>query len=143
MKKLIQICAFSLLVFAFAFSEASARTQYGSEVTIPFAFNVGERSYESGKYIIKVSRLSGGGETLMIQDPKNDTVQTVLLTATGDSTNPDELRLDFETVNGQKYLSKIRTPQRGFALNVSKGEKNVSSSRNEGAVLPGTASGLF
>ncbi len=144
MKKFIQVCSlFSLLVL---FSVASASAQsggFGTDIQIPFAFNVGDHSYESGNYIVKLQRLSSGTASLMIQDTKNDEMQTVLLNSSGGAVD-GEIKLVFDTIEGRRYLTKVRTADRSYALARPKVERDAAKSRNsekasESSTVGGTA----
>lgn len=133
MKKFIQICSLLSLVFAITAVSASAQTAYGSEVEIPFSFNVDSRSYDAGKYIVKLSKLESGTGILTIGDPKNDSVQTVIARRNGETAN-GEVKLVFETVNGERVLNRIVTPSGGFALNRSRPSRDaVGLNRNRGS----------
>ena len=124
MKKFIQVCSLlSLLVF-FGAASANAQSGFGVDVEIPFAFSVGDQSYEAGNYIVKVDKLTSGTATLSIQDTKTDDVQTVLLNGNGDEAAGD-IKLVFDNVAGRRVLTKIRTPDRGYALIKTKSEKNA------------------
>ena len=96
---------------------ASAKTSYGfgTEVNIPFAFNVGDRSFEAGSYIIKFNRINAATSTLTIQDVKSDDLHTVIVNVSDETGNGD-MRLVFDTINGQKYLTKVRNNDKTFAL---------------------------
>ena len=133
MKKFIQICSVLSLLVVFTVA-ASAKTEggFGTEVDIPFAFNVGDRSYEAGTYIVKFGRVSSETATLSIQDLKNDSVQTVLVNVNNESGQSD-MRLVFDMINGQRYLTKVRHNDKTFALLKVKTEKNVSVSMGSGA----------
>lgn len=128
MKKFIQ--AFSLLSIlvlgsVFSANANTAQPGFGSEVVIPFAFNVGDRAYEAGSYIVKFGRISEGTATLSIQDPKTDDMQIVLVNVNAEPSN-GELRLVFDTIDGQKYLTKVRSSGKTFALLKTKSEKSAS-----------------
>jgi hypothetical protein len=116
MRKFIQIASLFSLLALFTVVSANAQSgTYGSEVEIPFAFNVGDQSYEAGHYIVKVQKLTTGAATLTIEDTKNDKIRVVLMNANGDS--PEQgVKLVFDNVGGQRYLSRVNTPERSFAL---------------------------
>jgi predicted small secreted protein len=139
MKKFIQICSVLTLLVAFTVV-ASAKTEvgFGTEVEIPFAFNVGDKSYEAGTYIIKFGRLSAETATLSIQDVKEGKLQTVLVNVNNES-GAGDMRLVFETINGQKYLSKVRHNDKTFALLKVKSEKNASVGAGADASIGGSA----
>ena len=125
MKKIIQVCSLlSLLILTGAVS-SFAQNGFGSEVEIPFAFNVGDQSYEAGSYIVKLQKLPSGSATLSISDTKSDDVQTVLLNGTGDRIGT-EIKLVFDSIEGRRHLTKVRTPDRTFALLRTKAERDAA-----------------
>ena len=123
MKKFIQIGALLSFLVLFNVAASYGQSQFGTDVNIPFAFNVGDQSYEAGNFILRFERFSGGSATLSIQDTKTDKVQTVLMNAGGDGAS-SEIKLVFDTLEGQRYLTKVRTPARSYALVKNKPEKN-------------------
>ena len=142
MKKFIQI--YSLLSLLVLFPVAATHAQgFGTDVDIPFDFNVGDRSYEAGNYIVKLDRRSAGMATLTIQNTKTDESQTVLLNV-GPESRSGEVNLVFDTLEGRRYLTKVQTPERTYALLKSKTEKNAiralnSEKASEAAVIQGAA----
>jgi hypothetical protein len=126
MKKIIQVCSLFTLIFLFTAVSASAQSNYGSEVQVPFAFNVGNHSYEAGTYIVRVVRRVDGSSTLAISDTKTDETDVFLLNANGDDPT-NEVKLVFDTIEGRRYLTKVRTPIRTFALHKPKVEKGRAS----------------
>ena len=133
MKKFIQISALLSLLVLFNVAASYGQSQFGTDVSIPFAFNVGDQSYEPGNYIFKFERFSNGAATLRIEDTKNDKIQTVLMNAGGDPAS-SEIKLVFDTLEGQRYLTKVRTPSRSYAVVMNKPEKNRGKGA-EGASL--------
>jgi hypothetical protein len=125
MKKLIQICSLLSLVLVFTAVSASAHTAYGSEVEIPFSFSAGDRSYEAGKYIVKVATIQNGTAAITIVDPKSDSTQTVLARRSGDTAD-NEIKLVFNNVNGERVLSRIITPTGGFAFHPKNQRRDVA-----------------
>jgi hypothetical protein len=112
-------------LFLFTVISASAQSTFGTDVEIPFAFNVGDHSYEAGNYILKLEKLPTGAAMLAIRDTKTDELQTVIVNANGEATGT-EIKLVFDTVEGRRYLTKIRTPDRSYSLIKSKAEKNAA-----------------
>jgi len=110
------------------------QSQFGTDVNIPFAFNVGDQSYESGNYILKFERFSNGAASLTIEDVKNEKIQTVLMSAGGEAAS-SEIKLVFDTLEGQHYLTKVRTPSRSYAVVMNKPEKNRGGKGADGASL--------
>jgi hypothetical protein len=143
MKKFIQICSLLSLVVLFGAGAASSQTDFGADVEIPFAFNIGDRSYEAGNYIVKLEKLAPGSAALSVRDMKKNDVQTVLLSANGDESE-GEIKLVFDVFEGRRYLTKVSTPSRTYALAKSKAEKNAARARNaenssDGSVIGGGA----
>ncbi len=134
MKKFIQVCSLLSLLVLFTVVSASAQTAFGTDVEIPFAFNVGDRSYESGNYIVKLQRLSSGTASLTIQDTKNDEMQTVLLNSSGDASG-SEIKLVFDSIEGRRYLTKVRTAEKTYALARPKVERVAAKTRNSDNAL--------
>jgi hypothetical protein len=138
MKRFIQICSLLSLLVLFTGVSASANTGFGTEVEIPFAFTVGDRSYDAGNYIVKVDRLSSGTSTLTIQETKSGDMQTVLINVS--SGNPSsQVKLVFDTIDGKKYLTRIQTADRTFAIAGSKVDRKAAKSRNAEKVSSGAA----
>src|SRR5215216_6652944 len=111
MKKFIQTCSLVSLLVLLAAGATFAQNGFGTDVNIPFAFNVGDHAYEAGEYIVKLEKLGNGMATLAIQHTKTDEIQRVLLNARGDAAGTD-IKLVFDTINGQRYLTKLRTMDR-------------------------------
>jgi hypothetical protein len=132
MKKVIQIVSLLSLLVLFTAGSARAEDRFGTDVKIPFAFNVGDRSYEAGDYIIKLERLGNGTAALSIQNTKTDDIQRVLMNANGDNA-ADDVRLVFDTINGQRYLTKLRTTDRTYAIVGSKPGKDTAKAGKEKA----------
>ena len=136
MKKFIQIFSLFGLLVVFGTISASAQAGLGTEVDIPFAFNIGDRSYEAGNYIIQVDRRITGASTLIIRDTKTDEQQILLLNANGEA-GSGEVKLVFDTVAGRRYLTKVRTPDRSYALFRGKVEKDAAKARSSKSVSEG------
>lgn len=140
MKKFIQVFSLLSLLVVFTAVGARAQTAYGTEVEIPFAFNVGDRSYDAGHYIVRVVRQTSGVTVLSIQETKNDKIQQVLLNVNGD-TPGSELKLFFATIGDRKFLNKVQTPTSGYSVIRSKAEKEArrANSGNPAASISGGA----
>ena len=136
MKKFIQIFSLFGLLVVFGTISASAQAGLGTEVDIPFAFNVGNQSYDAGSYIIRVDRRISGASTLSIRDTKNDEQQTVFLNTNGEA-GSGEIKLVFDVVEGRRFLSKVRTPERTYAVYKTKAEKDAAKARTSKAVSEG------
>ena len=142
MKKFIQIGSIVSLLVLFSAGATFAQPYFGTDVNIPFAFNVGDHSYEAGNYIVKFERLMTGAATLSIQDTKTDEVQKVLLNAGGEIGSA-EFKLVFDSVEGQRYLTKVRTSARTYAVVGKRPEKNSAKVRSASAGETGDAANMF
>jgi len=133
MKKFIQICAVLSLVFVFSIVSAHAQqTVKQYEAKIPFDFNVGQKSYEAGSYVIKIARLSSNGIYLSLEDDKQNKLQTVLVAETG-NLSQDAPQLLFDVRENQRYLTKIYTQEVGLSLGKPKNEKHGASKKQQTA----------
>jgi hypothetical protein len=142
MKKFIQIGSLLTMLVLSTSIATFAQTGFGTDVKIPFAFMVGDRSYEAGEYIIRLERLVTGSATLTIQDTKTDEVQRVLLNANGDAASGD-IKLVFDTVGGKKQLTKVATPDRSYAVVKTSREKDAARQDKAGAADIGGGANLF
>jgi hypothetical protein len=124
MKKFIQVCSLLSLLVVFGAAASIKAQGFGTEVSIPFAFNVADHSYDAGSYVLKLFKNSSGTATLSITDTKTDAVQTVLLNVNGDL-GGSEIKLVFDNVEGQRYLSKVQTTERTYALLKSKAVRDA------------------
>lgn len=133
MRKIIQIVSLLSIVLTVAtFSvkasnaaPAAAEIGFGTEVNIPFAFNIGDKAYEAGRYIVRVQKLPTGAAILSIRNPETDAEQTLFMNETGDGGTVDKVNLVFANVDGQRYLTKVRSQDKTFALIVSRDKKNA------------------
>jgi hypothetical protein len=131
MKKLIQICAVLSLVFAFSIVSAHAQqTVKQYEAKIPFDFNIGQKSYHAGSYVIKISRLASNGILLSLEDDNNNRLQSVIVAET-DQRSKNAPQLMFDVQENQRYLTKIYTPEIGLSLGTPKTEKHSEAARNQ------------
>lgn len=138
MKKFIQVFSLLSLLVLFGSASANAQSGYGVEVEIPFAFNVGDHSYEAGNYILKVNKFATGTATLSIRDTNNDEVQTVILNGNGDGASTD-IKLVFDMVEGRRVLTRVRTPDHTYAVVGAKNDKDAK--RNAEKSQDGSAIG--
>ena len=131
MKKLIQIGSLLSFVFLFTVVSANAQTSVGTEVEIPFAFNIGNQSYESGQYIVRLEKYATGSATLSITDTKRDEMQTVILNSNGDAPGTShEMKLVFDTIDGRRFLRKLQTSDRTYAVVRSRAERDAAKVRD-------------
>lgn len=127
MKKFIRTFSVLSLVFVFAVASASASAvaNFGTEVEIPFSFNVGEKAYAAGSYIVTIERVTHETSALRIRDTKNETSQTILLNLSYAGAR-DEIKLVFDTVGGKKYLTKVGTADRFAVVDHPKADRKTA-----------------
>lgn len=143
MKKLIQICSLLGLLVVFTAVGANAQSTYGTEVNIPFAFNVADKSYDAGSYIVKVSKQPFGTTILSIQDTDTNDVQQILLNVSGEAAGT-EMKLMFANIGDRKFLSKIQTPTASYSTIPSKSEKEARRAQaGTPAAIMGGEANLF
>lgn len=125
MKKLIQICSILslLVIFTAVSAQAQSVTQYKAQ--IPFDFNIGQKSYEAGSYVIKVTKPSIGGITLSLEDNEGNKLQTLLGAENGD-VSEKEPELVFNRYDNQRFLTKILTPKSGILVAMTKDERQIA-----------------
>lgn len=138
MKRFIQICSLLSLLVLFTAATVSANVGFGTEVEIPFAFTVGDKSYDAGSYLVRLERVSHGTSALTIQDTKSNDSQTVLVHM--NSGNPDNgIKLVFDTIEGKRYLTKLQTSDRTFAKIHTKIDRKAAKSDNAEKASVGAA----
>jgi hypothetical protein len=132
MKKLIQICAVLSLVFAFSIVSAHAQqTVKQYEAKIPFDFNIGQKSYQAGNYVIKIKRLASNGLSLSLEDEKHNNLQTVIVSETGNLVK-GEPQLLFSRHENQRYLTEVVTAEVGVAVaKPKKAEKHGEAKKQQ------------
>jgi hypothetical protein len=128
-KRIIQL--FSVLILAAAFTAAPAQAQNSSRIdaNIPFDFNIGNKSYPAGDYVIKISKSATDVTQFLLEDKEGKRLDNVLLSENGD-TPRGESRLIFENRDNQHFLSKVLLDDRGFSL-LRTGNKKEAVSKKE------------
>lgn len=122
MKKLIQVCSMLSLVIVFSIVSANAQTvkQYAAE--IPHDFNVGQKSYQAGSYVIKISKVSINVLALSLEDKGKNNLQTILVRQNGNAVK-GEPKLVFTQYDNHRFLTGMSTQEMGLSIVVSKGDK--------------------
>ena len=131
MKKLIQFFSILSLVAVFSIVSANAQTikQYAAE--IPFNFSVGEKSYEAGSYVIKVSKLNATSSiALMLEDKNKNLLQTIIVQQNGNVAK-SEPKLVFTTHSNQRFLSKMIMQEMGVSIDVASREKQNARAKGK------------
>jgi len=114
MKNLVQGFALFAVVFAFG-AVANAQINYGAEVDVPFEFSVGGKTYEAGKYTVKINKGMIAGAVLTIQKSGSDKVQSVMLNNNGGERS-DDVQLVFSSIEGRNSLTNVTTSISDYSL---------------------------
>ena len=125
MKKFIQILSILSVIVAFSIISANAQTVQRYNAKIPFDFNIGNKSYQAGDYVLKVS-LIPAGRLLVIEDTNRNYLQQVLIVEKGQSAKKSS-ELLFSRYDNQWTLSKLLTTDRGFTVPAAKNKKQLAA----------------
>ena len=125
MKKLIQICSILSLLVAFSFIPAQASTATRYEANIPFDFNIGQKSYQSGTYVIRVVEVSSNSAAITIEDKNGNELQTMMVVESN-NISKKQPQLVFNRYENQRFLSKIMTQESGILVSMSGAEKQIA-----------------
>lgn len=132
MKKLIQVFSMLSLVVVFSIISAQAQTVKQYEAEIPYSFNVGEKAYEAGSYVIKISKVSNGILAMSLEDKAKNDLQTILVRENGNVAK-GEPKLVFTTYNNHRFLTGMSMQERGLLIVVSKEDKMIAKAQGKPA----------
>lgn len=125
MKKVIQIVSFLALVFVMAGVEASAQGTTKIDAVIPYDFQVGDEQFESGKYVMRVRRMSNGAATLVeLRDSRHRVVWESFAVETG-KTGSGKANLVFDKSGSIARLTEVRTGDKGYSISTDKTERGT------------------
>lgn len=125
MKKFIQLGAIFALLLTFSVVSANAQKVFRYEAQIPFDFNVGQKSYKAGKYVIRISNLFVNGSSVSIEDENGDQYQSVMVSTNGEVAK-GEPALIFNRYDNQSFLSKIIIREKGVTFPLSNAEREIA-----------------
>lgn len=135
MKKIIQIVSFLSLALIFGGVSADAQTSVTRvDANIPFDFSIGDKSFEAGKYVLRIVGTSTETKSIELRDQAGKTLQTVFAMSNGNVAKVPELV--FDKVGGQRALTKISIENAGYTVAVSSEVKQIAANgrKAEGAV---------
>jgi hypothetical protein len=130
MKKLIQICSLLGLLVIFSAVSANAQAVSSYKADIPFDFNIGQKSYQSGSYVVKTTKISDASVSLTLEDAKGNKLQTIL-TAASDDVSQKQPELVFNRYENQRYLTKLTTQNAIISIAMSRDEKRIAKQMQE------------
>lgn len=115
MKNFIRICSFLTLVVAFSFVSANAQTVQRYEAKIPFAFNIGAKTYDAGTYVMRLAE-AAVGKMMTLEDGKNNVLRTFYVMERGDAPAKNSYLRFVRNADDSLYLSRIFTTEKSFAI---------------------------
>jgi hypothetical protein len=118
------------LSFSALLSPLALLAQEQLNATIPFAFNVGAKTFAPGDY--SVHQLNDG-HILQIRSQKDGAGAMTPVMESGDSSKTGTPVLTFKRYGDRYFLSAVSTDSRGWRLFQSKTEKEIAK-----AATPGT-----
>jgi hypothetical protein len=118
MKKVIQIVSFLALVFVMAGVEAQAQSTTKIDAVIPYDFQVGDETFEAGKYVFRIRKSPAGASIAEIRDSKYRVVHESFLMENG-NTGSGKANLVFDKSGPIAKLTQVRTGDKGFAVDVN------------------------
>ena len=108
-RRFIQICSFiGLLIGLTVSAQAQGVRQY--EASIPFDFNVGNKSFQAGDYAIGLTNPLAMQETLTIRNLKSREAEVFLVTRNQANAFAAASRLIFNRYGDRYFLSEMATP---------------------------------
>ena len=116
--------AFSGLLVLLTFSSAFGQSDRQTIIHIPFNFNVGEKTFPAGKYVIAQNRKDS--DTVWVIRHKDNVGKALLLTRpVRANSEVEQTRLVFNRYDDLYFLAEIWTPgsQTGREIQVSNREK--------------------
>jgi hypothetical protein len=133
---------FSLLLVVTA---ASVHAQSNrSSITIPFSFNVGEKTFSAGEYTVEPNRRDSHNVWLLQSRSGNESVLFSTNAVWTNKTN-EETKLVFNNYDGQYFLSQIWTAGDNSGRELRKPQAEVTLAKNgirrERVIVTGDSTG--
>ena len=129
MKKFIYTLSFIAIAMAFTGSSALAQSSTRIEADVPFAFALGEKVLEAGKYTMRISNVNSAAEVLEVRNGSNKVIYSAVMIRNG-ATARKNPHLVFDQVEGQPVLAKIALDSKGFDVPVEKSAVTTLAARN-------------
>lgn len=125
MKKVIQVTSFLFLAFIFSAVSAKAQTAERFKATIPFAFSIGQKTYEPGNYTVRISNHSEAGSVLTIFDNKGKAINSLIVRSLVERQD-DESTFVFSRSGEERSLTKIVTRYSAYAVPETNLKRRIS-----------------
>jgi hypothetical protein len=118
-RKIIQMCSlFGLLIGLTFAAQAQIGVQYRAR--IPFDFNVGNKTFAAGDYIIGVTDKTAGQGSLTIRAAKGGAAKVILAIPKEVNARRTAARLVFNRYENQYFLAEMLTPTLGAEFQKTK-----------------------
>jgi hypothetical protein len=109
MKKIIVFCALITLLIGMTLSaRAQTPTQY--RVSIPFDFNIGNKVFQAGDYIIAVADSKISRDILTIREAKSGKAQFIQIDSKTKTGAIEDSKLVFNLYEDQYFLAQMVSP---------------------------------
>lgn len=127
-KRFIQVCAvFGLLIGLMVSAQAQKVNQY--EASIPFDFNIGNKTFAAGEYAFGLTNPLAYQESLTIRDLKNGKTHVFLITRNQADELKEGAQLLFNRYEDRYFLAEIAAPTLSAKLLRAKTETRLAKSK--------------
>lgn len=127
MRKFIQTVSFlglALILGGLSANAQSSTTKLDADV--PFDFVVGNKTFSSGKYVLRISKAPTGVQLLDVRNAEGEILYLGLLSTNGER-NPNAAELKFDRTSGQAVLARIVTADGGYSVAKESSGKLIAS----------------
>ncbi len=128
-KRFIQICSlFALLVGLLVSAQAQNANRY--EASIPFDFNIGNKTFAAGDYAFGLTNPLAYQESLTIRDLKSGKTQVVLITRNQANELAESSQLVFNRYEDRYFLAEIATSTLSAKFLKAKTESRLAKAKS-------------
>ncbi|NNE98073.1 MAG: hypothetical protein HKN25_03530 [Pyrinomonadaceae bacterium] len=125
-KTILQYCSLSVLAIILVAVSANAQTFGKYETEIPFSFQVGEKKYEPGDYIVELRSANYLATILSIKNTDGRELQRAIMMKNGNESKKGKTSLVFNRYGNRHVLKQIVSKRVGLTAPKSKGIKGLS-----------------
>jgi hypothetical protein len=116
MKKIIQLTSFIFIALIFSVVAANAQSARLLRMEVPFSFSVGNGSFPSGSYELRITQFASGGGVLSIFNDDGKAVTSVSVLNSRNESRPEKTNLVFKRSGDVLSLVEICTPDSAFQV---------------------------
>ena len=114
------------LVITLGIVSAQAQTAIRYKTEIPFDFNIGEKTYQSGVYFINISN----SNILKVEDAKGKNLLVKFVSLNSIVSDTDLTKMVFNCYDNQYFLAKIGSRDFGVTFSKSNTETQLAKNQN-------------